>query len=88
MMRARSAGSRGFEIRYRRRVVLEDRRDDRYVGVALEWTFAGGHLVQQHADRKDVGTGVDWLALGLFGRHVGDVPMILPSPVSWRVGPR
>ena len=35
-----------------------------------ERLFAGGHLVQHHAKRKQVAAGVDRLAAGLLRRHV------------------
>ena len=56
----------------RRGCVLDDGRQDRHVRVALERLVASGHLEQQDAEREDVRARVDWLALCLFRRHVGD----------------
>ncbi len=39
-------------------------------GVALEGQLAAGHLVEHHAQRKQVGTAVDLLAGQLLRRHV------------------
>ena len=40
--------------------------------VALERPLAGRHLVEQDAEREDVGAAVDRKPLRLLGRHVGD----------------
>lgn len=37
-----------------------------------EWRCARQHLVQHHAERKDVAPRIDRLAARLFGRHIGD----------------
>ena len=39
--------------------------------LALERPLAGQHLVQDDAERPDVGASIDGLALRLLGRHVG-----------------
>ena len=40
-------------------------------GGSAEWQLAGGHLVQDCTEGKQVGTGVELAAAGLLGRHVG-----------------
>ena len=40
--------------------------------LALEGSLAGDHLVQYAAESPDVGTGVYFDTLGMFGRHVSD----------------
>lgn len=39
--------------------------------VAGEWFFSGEHLVEDDAEAKDVGSGVNVASVDLFGGHVG-----------------
>ena len=49
---------------------LDPRDHDLERGGAAERNGPGGHLVQDHAEREDVGLRADGLALDLLGRHV------------------
>ncbi len=57
----------GFD---RRRRVIEHRGHDAGGAVGVEGFSAREHLVQDGADREDVGSPVDTLSLELLGRHV------------------
>ena len=61
----------GIEQHRRHRCAVEDRVEDHRRGAADERLAAGDHLVQDHAEREDVGARVDVLAARLLGRHVG-----------------
>ena len=52
-------------------IVLEDRRDEAGRGFARERSPADGQLVEDSAERKDVGARVDVATLDLFRCHVG-----------------
>ena len=62
------------QLRDRPRRVLQYRGEDRQVRVALERPLAARHLVEQDAEREDVGAVVDRQPLRLLGRHVRDGP--------------
>ena len=47
--------------------VLEDRRENRQAGVAGERPLPGGHLVEHHAEGKQIRPSVDRPPLGLLG---------------------
>ena len=68
------ARQRRVDVGDRSRCVLDDRGDHRDGRVALKRPLARGHLIQDHAEGKDVGPMIERLALGLFGRHVGRGP--------------
>ncbi len=57
--------------------------DDRLMVAAGEGLFPRQHLMQHHAEAVNVATGIDFLAHGLFGRHVGGGPehdaVVIPS---------
>ena len=55
----------------RRRLVAQDRGDEADLGVAGERPAAGEHLVEDGAEREDVGPRVDRPPLRLLRRHVG-----------------
>ena len=61
-----TAGRLGF--------LREDRRHRRRPGLPHESPPARHHLVQDRAEREDVGPRIDPLALGLLRRHVGRRP--------------
>ena len=67
----RQIGPRGGDRRHR---VAQDRREQVGRRPALERTPAGGHLVQDHPQREDVGPVVERPALHLLGRHVRHRP--------------
>ena len=54
------------------RLAVDDVVGERVFGRAVERELPGEHLVEDDAERPDVGAGVDVLAAELFGRHVGD----------------
>ncbi|MDO8795479.1 MAG: hypothetical protein Q7J25_12760 [Vicinamibacterales bacterium] len=54
----------------RRRVGIDDRGDQARLAAALERLSPGDHLVQERAERKDVGARVGVPRLELLGRHV------------------
>ncbi len=56
------------------RVGMDDLMDDRLIVVAAERQLPGQHLVEDDAERPDVGARVEILAPGLLRRHVGDGP--------------
>src|SRR6266508_3892703 len=56
------------------RLVLDDGRQSLGSRVALERALARGHLVEDRAQRKLVGTEIDRLPARLLGRHVADGP--------------
>ena len=60
----------GVELLDRLRRALRPRHHDLERGRAAEGNRAGGHLVEDHAEREDVGLRADRLALDLLGRHV------------------
>ncbi len=66
------AGDVVAQLADRPRGVLEDRGEDRQVRVAAEGALAGRDLVEEDAEREDVGAVVDGKALRLLGGHVGD----------------
>src|SRR2546427_10253555 len=41
-------------------------------GFSTKGELSGGHLVKHDAERKKIGTGIQILAEGLFGEHVGN----------------
>ena len=69
--RRRRSGVPGRSLSTRRRVVAQDRRQERRHGLALERAAAREHLVEHRAEREDVGARVDGLAARLLRRHVG-----------------
>ena len=56
--------------------------------LALERLPARDHLVEDGAEREDVGARVGLLPFELLGRHVLHVPMIVPGAVGARRGDR
>ena len=60
----------GRERRDDGRFRFENFGDEARLRRGLERPPAGGHLVQEGAQREDVGARVRWQALDLFGRHV------------------
>ena len=54
------------------RILLEDRRHRFGGGVALERAASGEHLVEDAAQREDVGAMIAALPANLLGRHVTD----------------
>ena len=58
----------------RRRILVHDRRCEIDRGVAVEGTLTGRHLVQNDAEREDVGARIDRLSLQLLRGHVGEGP--------------
>src|SRR5262249_3819851 len=65
-------GERSMEARGGNGFALEDRGKNYAGGVAGESLAAGGHFVEDEAERKEISAGVERLAANLFGRHVGD----------------
>jgi hypothetical protein len=61
----------GPDLFGRRRIFLQDGREDRRLRVAGKRALAGADFVQQRAQREDVRPRIQRFALGLFGRHVG-----------------
>ena len=57
---------------HRRRVLGEDRGDQAGLAALGKGALPGDHLVDDQAERVDVGARVDHAALELLGRHVGD----------------
>src|SRR5215471_13066873 len=51
--------------------LLEDLCKGHCRGGSLEWAASGGDLVENHAQRPQVGAGIHKLAACLFWRHVG-----------------
>ena len=71
MMRSRSGGrSRRARVKPRR-IRLEDRAHRLDRRVRLERLPPGEHLVEDDAEREDVGAMIDRLRADLLGRHVG-----------------
>ncbi len=56
----------------RRRLVAKDCRHRLGSGSAVERAPASEHLVDDDAEREDIGAWIDHLAAHLFGRHVAD----------------
>src|ERR1700722_15016169 len=72
MMRSRSGGTSGFR---RKAAGGEESRMDLKISAELppaKWKRAGGHLVEDGAERKQVAAGVEFLSASLFRRHVGN----------------
>ncbi len=61
---------RGRDRRERRRVVLEDGRDERCLALPREGLAPGGHLVEGGSEREDVASRVGLLSFELLGSHV------------------
>ena len=59
------------EFVYRGRFVLQDRGDGGDSSIPLKRPLSRGHLVENNAHGKNVGSGIDGFALGLLRRHVG-----------------
>jgi hypothetical protein len=51
---------------------VEDLIEDDGGGVSLEWKRTGRHFIENYAEGKEIGAGVESFAASLFGRHVGD----------------
>ena len=60
---------------------------------AAEWRPTRQHLVEDHSQREDVRSGIDFVASDLLGRHIADRPQhdarfrLLPrssSPMAYR----
>ena len=68
------ARHRWLQLVHRSRPVPQDRRDDRGGVAAVERPTARQHLVEDDAQREDIGACVDAFALRLLGRHVGRSP--------------
>ena len=60
-------GDAGGDLRELRRVFLEDRVHRFHLGVALEGATSRQHLVEDRAERKDVGPVIDRLSSHLLG---------------------
>ena len=60
------------QLLHRPRLLVDDGVEHGPFAVPAERKRPGGHLVEDDAERPDVGAGVDVLARGLFGGHVGD----------------
>ena len=60
----------GTQLRDRGRLVAHDGEQDRGQAVAVERAPPGRELVEHDAEREDVASLVDRLAIGLLGRHV------------------
>src|SRR5579862_129551 len=60
------------EAQYGNGLAFENGVEDDAGTLALEGQSAGGHFVQDHAERKEIGAGVEIFGADLFGRHVGD----------------
>ncbi len=72
MIRSSWRGSSGRSSVTGTRIVAQDRGEKLGRGVAQERTAARRHLVQDHAEREQIGAMVDRLPLDLLRRHVGD----------------
>lgn len=68
------AGQIGTNVRDRRRVIPQNRRDQFGGRIPLEGPPSRRHLVQYDAERENIGAMVKWAARCLFGRHVGWSP--------------
>ena len=62
----------GIEADGRGGSTVEDAVENDAAGVPAEWERAGGHFVEDDAERKEVGTCVQFPAADLLGGHVGD----------------
>jgi hypothetical protein len=65
-------GEIGIEADGLDRSAMENRFEDLGTGVAAEGKRAGGHLVEDDAEREEIAASVDFLAADLFGRHIGN----------------
>ena len=61
----------GPRVPHGRRLIAQDRRDYADVRGAAEGASSGEHLVQDGAERENVGPGVDRATFRLLRRHVG-----------------
>ena len=75
--------STGSGRRFRR----HDRADDRRRRLAVERPPARDHLVEHAAEREDVAARVGGAALELLGRHVCNVPRMVPARRQRRRSP-
>ena len=71
-MRSSSGGSIALMRARRRRIAIEDAVEHHRGGVAGKTLAAGGHLVEHHAEREQIGARIDFVAARLLRRHVGD----------------
>ncbi len=62
----------GAKLLHRPRLLVDDGVEQSPLALAVEGQGAGGRLVEDDAERPDVRAGVDLVALGLLGGHVGD----------------
>ena len=72
MMRSSSAGNFGIEAHRGDGSAIEDGVENCRRSVAARRERAGGHFVENDAEREKVGAGVEGFAAGLLGGHVGD----------------
>ena len=62
----------GIQATNRNRAAVQDQVVGHSRGRALKRNGARRHLVQHHAQREEVGAGIDGLSAHLFGRHIND----------------
>lgn len=65
-------GQVGIEANRRNRCAFEDGLEDERGSIPAKGQGAGGHFVENGAEGKEIGAGVEFLAGGLFGGHVGN----------------
>lgn len=71
-MRLSSFRNPRIEVADRWRRITQNCRHRFQIGDAGERAAAGGHLVKHDAEREEVGSSIDDVALRLLGRHVRD----------------
>ncbi len=76
-----------LQVAHCRRLVLENRRDERGFGVRVERPPPRQHLVQQRAKREHIAACIHSLAAKLFGRHVRERAEHHPGARQRRVRP-
>jgi hypothetical protein len=83
-------GRRRLQRRHRRRLSIQNRRNQARLRFALESLSTGEHLVQHCTEGKDVGPRIGVLPLELLGRHVLEraEDRSVAGQFGWRSGER
>ena len=86
MMLSSASGISGLRVRAESGVLLKIASKMTAEVGPLKACAAGGHFIKDSAKGKQIGAGIERIATGLLGGHIGDVPMEVPGVVSVACG--